>query len=91
MKKRGKPKKIYRKCLVCGKRICITLYPNGQYSNGHYFGRMKFPIEGTGKYVKIGTSKILGDAVEIVKWTGKKDECEYWECNACYGSPDDDD
>ena len=45
---------------------------------------MKVPIRSTGKYKKIGTSRLFGKKVEIVKWTGKEKEVEYWECNKCY-------
>lgn len=76
-------KKISRKCLVCGKRVNITLYPDGHYNNGHYFNKLKLPI-GKGEYKKIGTSKLFGKKADVVKWTGKEKEVEYWECNECY-------
>lgn len=44
---------------------------------------MSVPI-GEGKYKKIGTRKFSGTKVTIVKWTGKKREVEYWECEKCY-------
>ncbi|MBU2561724.1 MAG: hypothetical protein KKD17_05485 [Nanoarchaeota archaeon] len=76
--------RTYRKCIVCGKRICITLQPDGTYSNGYFFGRMKLPVKGTGKNIKIGRSKVLN--ADIVKWTGKEKEYEYWECKDCFNS-----
>lgn len=75
-------RKIYRRCLACGKRLCITVYPDKKYSNGHFFGSYDSPIKGTGKHVKISHSKVLN--ADVVKWTGKTEKVEYWECNACY-------
>ena len=74
---------IHRRCVVCGKRIRIILYADGFYRNGHYFRKMKVPI-GKGEYKKVGTSKLFGKNVNVVKWTGKEKEVEYWECEACY-------
>lgn len=77
-------KKINRKCLVCGKKIHISLYQNGHYTGAHYFSKLKIPIKGTGKYKKVGTSKLFGKKINVVKWTGKEKEMEYWECDSCY-------
>jgi len=77
-------KKIRRKCAACGKRMQITLYEDRHYRNGQYFGKMQIPIEGTGEYKKVGTTKLLGKKTNVVKWTGKEKEVEYWECNDCY-------
>jgi len=74
---------IYRKCVVCGKRIKITVYKDGHYDNGYYFKKLKLPI-GKGEHKKVGTTKIFGKKVDVVEWTGKKKEIEYWECNECY-------
>jgi len=79
-----KLKIIYRKCVVCGKKIRIKLYEDGHYVNGHYFNKMKIPIKGIGKYKKVGTTKLFKEKIDIVKWTGKEREVEYWECNKCY-------
>jgi len=83
MSKQKGIKKINRVCLVCGKRIRVTLYADRHYRNGHYFATIKFPV-GKGEYKKIGTSTLFGKKVDIVKWTGKEKEVEYWECNICY-------
>lgn len=77
-------RKITRKCIVCGKRIIITIYQDGHYTNGHYFKKLKIPIEGTGEYKKVGTTKLLGKKYNVVKWTGREKEIEDWECNKCY-------
>jgi len=83
--KKGKgTRKIRRECVVCGKRIYVTVYEDGYYRGGHFFGKIGLPIEGTGEYKKVGTSKILGDKIDVVEWTGKEKKMEYWECNACY-------
>ena len=74
---------IHRKCLVCGKRIRIILYKDGFYRNGHYFRKMKIPI-GQDGYKKIKTTRLFGKNIDVVKWTGKEKEIEYWECNKCY-------
>ena len=33
-------KKLTRNCVVCGKRINITLNQNRTYKNGHFFGKL---------------------------------------------------
>lgn len=74
---------MQRRCIVCGKKITIHLYPDRHYHGGHYFRKMKIPI-GKGKYKKIGSTKLGKKKVDVVKWTGKEKEIEYWECEACY-------
>ena len=74
MSKSKKHRRISRKCLVCGKRIVITVYGDGHYRNGYYFGKLKIPIKGTGKYKKVGTTKLLKSKIDVVKWTGKEKE-----------------
>ena len=61
----------------------IEVYEEGSYSTGHYFGEMKIPV-GKGEWKKIGTTKTLEKEIDVVKWTGKKKEIEYWECNDCF-------
>ncbi|MCK4491103.1 MAG: hypothetical protein KAU03_00660 [Candidatus Altiarchaeales archaeon] len=75
---------MIRRCAVCGKKIKINVDENGRYDNGHYFGKLKLPIKGTGEYKKVGTTKLLKKQVQVVEWTGKEKEIEYWECNKCY-------
>ncbi|MBS3057313.1 MAG: hypothetical protein J4415_01655 [Candidatus Diapherotrites archaeon] len=75
---------IKRKCLVCGRQINLFLYKNGKYSAGHYFGKLKPPIKGTGEYKKIAMTKIGTKKYPVVKWTGKEKELEYWECDKCF-------
>ncbi len=29
-----------RKCVVCGSKLIIQLFPNRKYKGGHYFGKM---------------------------------------------------
>jgi len=77
-------KRLTRKCLVCGNRIRVAVYPDGHYKGGHFFNRIKLPVKGTGKYKKTGTRRLFGKKVAIVKWTGKEKEIEYWECDTCY-------
>lgn len=78
-----KTRTLYRKCTVCGKRIRVKVYPDRHYTGGHYFNKLKIPM-GKGEYKKVGKSNILGKKVNVVKWTGKEKEIEYWECNTCY-------
>ncbi len=76
---------LKRKCVVCGRSLKINILDNrGHYINGHYFGKFKIPIKGTGEYKKVGVSKIFKKKVDIVEWTGKEKEFEYWECEECY-------
>jgi len=77
---------LKRRCVVCGKRLNIKLNRDRTYAGGQYFGKMKIPI-GKGKWKKVGISAILKPIQErtnVVKWTGKEREVEYWECNKCY-------
>lgn len=83
MIKRKTIRKTRRKCIVCGKLINITLYQDGHYKNGHFFKVIKVPV-GKGEYKKVKTTKIFGKKCDIVKWTGKEKEVEYWECNDCF-------
>ncbi|MBU0662852.1 MAG: hypothetical protein ABH854_00930 [Candidatus Diapherotrites archaeon] len=84
MKKKLRKRKLKRMCLVCGKKIYTTVFENGRYTNSHYFGVLKLPIEGTGEYIKTGTTKFGKTKADVVKWTGKEKELEYWECDSCY-------
>ena len=79
--KKNKSNIIKRKCSVCGKQIKTTLEKNGKYYSGHYFGRVKVPV-GSGEYKKIKTTK--ESEFVVVKWTGRKKEFEYWECDKCF-------
>ncbi len=76
-------KTIKRKCLVCAKNLKIGIYDDKQYHGGHYFNKFKLPI-GKGEYKKTSKSKLFGKTVDVVKWTGKEKEIEYWECEKCY-------
>lgn len=74
---------IVRKCLVCGKKIRVKR-TGRKYDNGHYFGKFKESIRGTGEYKKVGVTRFGGKSYPFVKWTSKSNEIEYWECNACF-------
>ena len=75
---------IRRTCVVCGKRIRIKVGKKGRYDKGHYFGKMKVPVKGTGEWKKVGKTKIGRHAIDVVDWTGKENEVEYWECSDCF-------
>jgi hypothetical protein len=77
-------RRIIRKCLVCGKKILARVDRKGNYDNGHYFGKLKLPVKGTGKWENKGSMKIGKIKAGVVHWTGKEKEHEYWECNACF-------
>ena len=83
-KKEDYKRRIWRTCILCGKRIAITVYKDKHYRGGEFFGKHKIPIEGTGEYKKIDTFKIGNLEGDVVKWTGKEREFEYWECPDCY-------
>ena len=74
---------MFRKCSVCGKKMRINVKKGGKYDNGNYFGKMNIPV-GKGEYKKTGTFKLGKDKHDVVKWTGKEKEVEYWECNECF-------
>lgn len=84
----SKSKTLKRKCIVCGKKLAIELYADGHYKNAHYFGKVKFPIKNKGEYKKVGTTRILGKPIDVVKWVGKEKETEYWECESCCSDTD---
>src|SRR3989338_6738851 len=71
-----------RKCLVCGAKINVKRRSR-TYAGCHYFGKFKLPLK-PGKYKKIGNMKIGRTKADVVKWTGKEKEVEYWECNKCF-------
>jgi len=62
----------------------IKVGKNRRYDVGHYFGKLKLPIEGTGEWKKTGKMKLGKSSHDVVKWTGKEKEIEYWECNECF-------
>lgn len=72
-------------CLICGKRLSVTIYKDRHYTGAHYFNKIKVPI-GKGEYKKIRMGKLFGRSYTVVEWTGKEREVEYWECNACFAS-----
>jgi len=76
---------LKRNCVICGKRLLIKVDKKKKYAGGHYFGKMKVPI-GKGKYIKVGNSNILGKRTKIVRWDGKEEEFEYWECDKCFSA-----
>ncbi|MBS3145280.1 hypothetical protein J4414_00555 [Candidatus Woesearchaeota archaeon] len=80
---KSKIRKISKKCIVCGKRINLTLYSDKNYRGGYYFGTMELPF-GKGEYKDLKTTKLFGKKIKITKWTGKKRKVEYWECYSCY-------
>ena len=47
--KSKKSRKIKRKCLACGKKIIVEVFPDGKYLKGHYFGTLPALNKGTGK------------------------------------------
>jgi len=73
---------IKRNCVMCGKSLMIHINENGTYNKGYYFGKIKVPV-GEGKYIKVGTTKLFGKIIDVVKWNGKEKKVEYWECNKC--------
>ncbi len=84
-------RKIRRRCLICGKWMRIRLTKSGRYDKGHFFSKLELPIKGTGEHVKVDTIKIRETEHDVVKWTGKVKKIEYWECDTCYETPEDED
>jgi len=74
---------IERECIVCGRHLRISLENNGEYSGGHYFGKISIAV-GEGEYRKVERSKLLDMEVDVVEWTGEEREEEYWECDDCF-------
>lgn len=74
-----------RKCSICGKRIRFNVDSKGKYDNGHFFGLMKIPVEGTGEWKKKKKDRFGKHWFTVVSdWTGKEKKFEYWECNKCF-------
>lgn len=67
---------LARSCADCGRKIRITVYPDGHYRGGQYYGRVSVPV-GSGETKKIGTMRISSMKVPVVRWTGEKIETEY--------------
>ncbi len=84
--KKGKSsRKIRRECETCGKKIYATVYNDGHYKGGHFFGKIDIPKKDTGKYKIIGKQKLPGgEKIDVVEWTGQDETIEYWECDDCY-------
>lgn len=74
-------RKIKRKCLVCGKEINVILHGK-KYTSSYYFGKFRIPV-GPGEYKKMGNTTSGRIKADIVKWSGKEKDIEYWECNKC--------
>ncbi|MDD5066276.1 MAG: hypothetical protein PHF84_04455 [bacterium] len=83
MNKKKNTRMLYRQCSVCNKAIEVIVNNNRTYKGGYYFGKIKLPV-GKGKNINAGTIKILHRTYNVVKWTGKEKEVEYWECPECY-------
>ncbi|RLM40464.1 hypothetical protein DVK04_19675 [Haloferax sp. Atlit-105R] len=78
-----KKRTIERNCVDCGKTIRSTVYEDGTYDGGHYFGEFTVPDEDSGgEYEKPGE----WEGHDVVKWTGEELSYEYWECDNCYTS-----
>jgi hypothetical protein len=81
-------KQITPSCSVCGKKMRVTVKPNGTTSGGYYFGKiplyrkseLKKMYSGGVRKSKIGTMKI-----DVFKYDPKSyRQAEYWECPRCY-------
>jgi len=76
---------IERDCLDCGQTLEITVFEDGSYEGGHYFGEFTVPEEETdGEYEKTGEFR----GHDVVEWTGEQESYEYWECDSCFTSRD---
>ncbi|MFO8051687.1 MAG: hypothetical protein R6V01_08325 [Thermoplasmatota archaeon] len=77
------PELIERRCMVCGRGLIIELSENGEYTGGHYFGKVRFPV-GEGEDRIVGKTRIDDMELDVVEWTGEHEEMEYWECHECF-------
>lgn len=76
-------KKIMRQCNVCGKYIKLTVFFDGNYSTGHYFGK----IEVGDQYIPTNQKITIGKVKHLVyKLIGNVRKLEYWECDKCYNN-----
>ncbi len=76
---------VYRKCLVCGKRLKITMKDKkGHYNGAHYFGKLGIPDTKNWNRKVIGYFKIGGIKATIVNDPPIKRKVEYWECEKCF-------
>ena len=77
---------IERDCVECGKTVQITVYEDGTYEGGHYFGDWTEPDEESeGEFEKTGE----WEGFDVVKWTGKEVSYEYWLCEDCYADDEE--
>ena len=79
---------LERTCAVCGRKLEIEIDENGKIlRGGHYFGKIDIPDEGA-EVVHKGKTRIGDLELEVVDYTRKK-EVEYWECDECYNSAEE--
>ncbi|KXB05491.1 hypothetical protein AKJ51_04990 [candidate division MSBL1 archaeon SCGC-AAA382A20] len=67
-------------CSVCGER-----------QGKHYFGTIEIP-RGKGEHIKVGETTfgdVLNTPMDVVKWTGEKEQVEYFECEKCFKGEED--
>ena len=70
-------KEFKRKCLVCGKKLKVTIKGNeGHYKGGHYFGKLGLykRYKSAGRHTEFGKMKF-----GIAEGVGKPEKVEYWE------------
>lgn len=65
--------RINRQCLVCGRRIQVTIYEDDSYRGGEYFGRMP----------EFAMQKRPGGYDPLVAEEIWRHSDEYWECPSC--------
>lgn len=64
---------VNRRCVICGKHIKVTVFEDGRYRGGEYFGNM--PELAIRKHRDYGDAAITEEI-----W---RHASEYWECPAC--------
>ena len=77
---RDMPVRIIRNCSVCGRELRITVYEDGRYDGGHYFGKIPVP---KGAVVSEWKEKIGELEITVVEHESYE-KVEYWECDECY-------
>ena len=81
-------KHIVRQCVVCGKNANISVYADGKYRGGHYFGKILLHTKKAwSEAIRAGTHEVkMGGSIWKVMNKDPKPYkyAEYWECPKCY-------
>lgn len=68
--------KLEKVCACCGKEMNVSLYQDGRYRGGHYFGKILLRTKQEIKNIPMTSV--------VNKNLPSREYAEYWECPKCY-------